>query len=432
MSQITTKGFVSMSELMLNDYKKISALGELSVQSQTYSKDISTYSSGSFSGYTFTCFDRIDAGLNAPANVPNELVEQIFAVVGACRAYANNHISPYNRTDFLAQVANTFYSIITSVEMGAFVSSQNITLPEWVSWVSPAYGTVKIWLADASFQKQYPDYEICVVPFIANYDLLLSQAYASACSYIKTCSENTEYLAAIAKSRGIYPETALVSYSAQFVNIYNAQQTYKVTWPVLVYGAAGASVDKIREAIIEHILDNSTQPQEIWEKYFPDLFRRTSFYILPRWDKVAIENQGLLAAANSVISMPSETLSKMQAVFDLLPTTHVTSYLEVFYNPYRTTLLQIIPGANNPSDKLQLSQLYLQYLPVSTSQTDFARMPKKVQDWAIVLEQLLMYADKQQDLAEGYRYVSLKVTSKPTKAVVYTFDEVDYYAVCNF
>jgi len=203
-------------------------------------------------------------------------------------AYAGTHIRPYDTEEFRNNLLTEFHERIYSIEFGSFVDNGALALPEWISWKSSEHNDayIRIWLADQSFAEQYDDYEIEVIAPMLNIDDMFG-FYSTA---VNTMNDRTisQLSDAIMAARDGLPETYLRMFTFDFLNIANTAVATSTNWAVLIYGRAGDNIDTIKDAIIEHILANSTHTRSEWAVKFPEIFRRTEFIILPRWDKLSV------------------------------------------------------------------------------------------------------------------------------------------------
>jgi hypothetical protein len=389
---ITLKGFVTISQYIDNTPNATSPLGELSTWSMTYTKERGEYSIASIPGYKLVTFKSVNES-NAKVSVPDTQVEQILQVVQECINYASGHIRPYNPTDFRNSLLGTFFERIGNVEIGAFVDNGSIALPEYIAWTSTEYDNniIKIWLADEAFANQYDEYEINVVPPITPLDNCFgfyNQAVADI--QARTTSDLTNGIQVIKDN---HPETYLRLMDFDYVNQNNPAQRTKTTWAILIYGRAGDQIDIIRDAMVQFILTHSTYSRLEWSMIYPDIFKRTEFIILPRWDKIAIPNLQVSAALYSSILNPVECVEFALASIDFYPIAWVNDNVSILPFDYKALTLLAINGVDNVIQNSSLTKIFPDYIPVSSTSLDFNRMTVKTREWVLLLEQLLIAAE---------------------------------------
>jgi hypothetical protein len=386
------KGFVTINNFIDNTPGILSPLGELSTWSTTYSKEKGEYQDLTIPGYKLVTFNSSDSTSNEKIQVSNLEVLEILEVVRESINYASVHIRPYDVVDFRGTLLNNFYTRVSNINFGAFVDNGTLALPEWISWNSLSSDTfVKIWLSDQSFSEQYDEYEIVVIPPIINLDDLFG-FYNVAVNTMasRTISDLSDI---IQNTKGSNPETYLRMLNFNYVNVNNTSQVTPTDWAILVYGRSGDNIDAIKDAIVEYILNNSTHTRGEWTLIFPDIFKRTEFIILPRWDKVAIPNLTVMGALYSSILNPIECISFAKTSISYYPPTFIETNIHIMPYDYKALSLLVINGVDNILGKRDIVDLFSDYIPVSTSLADFNRMSIKTRDWVILLEQLLILAE---------------------------------------
>lgn len=388
------KGFVTISQYVNNVPGEISPIAELSSQSRTYSKELGEYVYNEIPGYKLTTFKSIDSVTGFPIPVESNQVNQIIALVRNCVEYSIGHIRPFNPIDFKNVLQTTFYQLIADVEFGEFIDGETISLPEWISWtntIDNLGNKVKIWLSDNAFAEQYDEYEITVIPPLTTVDNFMLY-------YQQVVNELQQVTLPILSSRietakQNKPETFLRILDFPFVNTANPTQTENSLWAVLIYGKAGDNIDTIKDTIVDYILERSQHNRTTWESILPELFKRTEFVILPRWDKVAIPNQTTAASLYSSMLEPNECINFAVTRTPFYGQSHVQQNITIMPFDYKALSLIVINGNNNLEGKTNIQTLFADYLPISSSSLDFNRMQVKTRDWLIFLERLLIAAE---------------------------------------
>ena len=387
----TIKGFVTISQFINNTPGVISPFGELSTWSLTYSKEKGEYQDNSLPGYKLHTFHHIDENGVRQIAKP-EQVALYLNVVKSCLVYANGHIRPYNPQDFKNTINNDYFGTIVDLDIGEFVDNGQVALPSWISFLDTAENTfVKLWLSDASFAEQYDEYEITIIPPLSNKEDFFAM-YGTAIDKInsRTISMMSD-LIEIAKAN--HPETYLRMMSFDFVNHLVPMQKTATTWAILIYGKAGDNIDTIKDKIVEFLMLNSTHTRLQWEILLPDIFKRTEFVILPRWDKVSIPNLSTASNLYSSIFEPVGALNFAKFNNSFYPALHIDTHTVCLPYDYKAITLLATAGTTNIPDVDMLYKIFPDYIPVSTMTPDFARMSMKTQNWVILLGELLISAE---------------------------------------
>ena len=391
------KGFVSYASLTNNASNTVSVLGELSDISQTYSIDKLIYSKAQDAGSdvaTLTVMHSKDSGDQSFYEPSYGQTEEIFKVIQFVKQYLQTY--PSASFSQIAENLNTEYSgELSTMQFGPMAVRGTTKLPQWISWISLSNTNnyIRIWLSDAAFKTQYDEFLIKVIPPIDTVSQLFT-GYTNVQTVVTAQNNDTLY-DKITTIRQDKPETALRVFNFSYVNPLNTAQTIAVKWPVLIYGAAGDTLDSIKDAIEEYLLtaaSGTTTAQ--WQTIFPDLFKRTEFVIMPRWDLISVPNytnsSSLCRNSMSVSELLTYAKNFLAPTF---PATHVDTKIETMAVDYKSMSLLSVPGFNNLANKSKLTQMFPDYLAVNTSLTDFSRMSQDTQQWVIKLNSSLFVAN---------------------------------------
>ena len=422
---IIVKGFVIVNAFVNNTPGQTSTLGELSTWSRTYSKEKGEYQLPELLGYKLVTFKVVDENTNVQQTVSTNLARQIVQVVDSCIAYATSHIRPYDSLDFKNTLLTNFFQRVGDLELGEFRDNGSLALPEWITWRSLDNNgdAVKIWLSDPAFQDQYDDFEIIVIPpikpidnFFNEYNVALTQANDRTSAQL---SDQIE----VAKAD--HPETYLRLLDYSFLNVLNLNQKNKTTWGVVIYGKVGDNIDSIKDAIMDYILTNSTHPKSEWEVILPDIFKRTEFVVLPRWDKISIPNLGNNSSLYSSAANPKESIAFAKTAIDFYDDSFIEDNVTIFPYDYKALTLLAVNGNTNVPGSEMLFALFSDYIPVPSTSSDFNRMQLKTRDWVIFLEKLLLVAET----ATAFSSAPLYARKQRRNGVLYItgmFDNINY------
>lgn len=387
------KGFVSINQYVSNVAGVVAALGELSTWSMTYSKERGEYKDNSIPGYTLSTFKSVNDTTGLPVVVDPSQVTQILQLVVACVNYATTHIRPYDSDDFRNTILAAFTGRISSLQFGGFVDNGSLALPAWVAWQSVEHNNNanKIWLSDQAFADQYDEFEIDVVPPINQLDDFFG--LFSVVSNVLDNRDLNDLSDKIALVKGNHPETYLRILNFDFINSANPTQFHKSDWAVIIYGKAGDNIDAIKDAIVSYVLANSTHTNQQWAVIFPDLFKRTEFVFLPRWDLVSIPNLTTQAELYSSIINPDECILFAKTNISFYQQAHIDNNVRLLPYDYKAISLVCVNGESNIDGKKELTDIIPDYIPVPSTSTDFNRMQIATRDWILAMDNLLMLAE---------------------------------------
>lgn len=418
------KGFVTIESLIDNASNVTSVIGELSTQSLSYKKDKGVYTQQTTPDYRLTTFTSVDSVALTNIQVGSTQVDQIFRVVDSLLTYNNLAIRPFNSINVINHLTVGFVGEITLFHIGNFVDNGVISVPEWVSWVDDTTGnTIRIWLADAAFRAQYDEYEITVIPPFTDIDHLFTP-YASVSTEIGLL-QTTDLAIRMEIAKNSHPETYFRILSFKFYNSNDISQSVNVEFGLLIYGKAGDNIDIIKDALQEYILGLSNHPRSEWVVILPDIFKRTEFVIIPRWDKIAIPNLTTLSGLYGSILDVNEAKSFVTSRFNLYPNIWTSNNINIMPFDYKAIMLSVINGPDNVAGSQDIKLMYSDYIPVSTSTIDFNRMSINTKEWLLLLETALIEAetaDGFSSLVEPLR----KITRNNVLYITFLYNNVNY------
>lgn len=390
------KGFGVNSLYVDNTVGHIAVIGEISPQSLTYSKERGFYSNDSISPdvglITFT--SALDA---ATQPLANDLRDRILAIMKWVYDQTNHGVQLY-ADQLLGAILTQFQSTAQNFQCGQIIADGNSHwIPEWVSWTDNALsvaGTpnlIKVWFVDASFQAQFDDYSITVIPPLDNLDDFFQTG--AKVEQLINARDIPTMMQKFQDARNNNPESVLVAETFTYYDPNNPAHTVATNWGLLVYGANGNNVDSIADALVAYILQNSTHPREDWVKILPDLFKRTEFILIPLEDQYAIPNRALEVGIYATISNLTRVSALVKQVVPSYAPAHIDSHLAVMANPYRNLQIAVIGSIENRNNWYELNQVFPDLLSVSSTSTDFARMSQATQGFLLTLAQMLISAE---------------------------------------
>lgn len=387
------KGFVEIQALQSAMPGVISELGELSIWSLTFTKDKNEFGDPDIKGYQLvsTNYKDTTGDTTSPSVI---LVNQVIAIVQTAVAYAELHPMPLDAADLRATLSADFTAGVTSLKTGPLVSNGYIQLPEWIEWTSiaEAGAAVKIWLSDAAFSNQYDLFEITVIPPLENVDDFF-QTPATVRAQLAAITPS-QMMDGIQAAKNHNPETYIRTEGFNYVSPIAGEAPVRSDWSVLIYGIQGDNIDAIKDAIIAYVLAHSTHTQAEWEVLIPDLFKRTEFVILPRWDKIAIPDMAAQTGLYGSMTKPAGIGAFVSGQVTFYPASWVVEQnITVLPFPYKCLTLNAIAGPTNEGDAADLQTLFPDYLPLPSTSLDFNRMVAKTQGWLLLMEKMLIVAE---------------------------------------
>jgi hypothetical protein len=418
------QGFVEIDSLISNIPTAISPIGELSQWNMTYTKDLGEYSDTAIPGYWLYSFVSVED--NAPVAIDPSTVSIILNVAKSIYEYAVSNPAPFDDSIFKANIQSSNTSI-TNFKFGAFIPGFQYTMPEWITF-SILDTDIKIWFASESFKHQYDNFQITVIPPLFPVDLFFG-TYTSVRAQLAdvTMADLTDK---IQQAKVIHPETVVKIFEAEYVNSVASNQRLLTNWGILIYGLAGDNVDNIKDAIIDYILANSSHNEDEWSLIFPDIFKRTEFMMLPRWDKISIPNFSNFAALYSSIQDPVECVDFAVSNVQTYAEDHIRTHTALLPYDYKAIMLVSVTGSGNVPAKDSLIKIFPDYIPVPSTSPDFSRMSIYTRNWVVGIEDALIAAETAtpftvvaSNLRKTYRFGQMYIS--------YNYDKVNYLVACR-
>lgn len=393
-------GFITIAQYVKNTPGIVSAIGELSTYSRTYSKEKGEYLSSSAQGYQLTTFRSIDTITKTNTEVSQTLVDEILSIAKSIVAYAGNNLRPYDTVDFKNTIAVENFSTIANLELGDLVfGTQGIDLPGFASWNSKAndYSEIRVWFSDQTFADQYTGYDITIIPPVTNLATFFLD-YNQAKTVLDGVSVST-LGEAIQTAKQRNPETVVRLLEFNLVNRYDQTTKMKTSWGVLIYGKEGDYIDAIKDAISDYLLNNSVYKQEQWELILPDIFKRTEMVVVPRWDNIAVQNLTDNSSLYSSIIGVKEADTFLKSFIKFYDAPHISSNSYIIPYPFKTIVLCIVNGIKNTIEKNDFKKVYPDFMPIPSTSLDFARMSLTTQNFILFLDDLLIWAERANTLS---------------------------------
>jgi hypothetical protein len=383
------KSFIINTTYANNTPGSVAVLGEMSPISWTFSREKGVYSD-KVNAPDLVLYSFISKDDATAIPVPTLIAAQTLDICNF--VYSQNTSAAV----LLENLLTTYVGKASDFACGNMITDGTHTLPEWVSWkclTDSAHSDnfIKVWFVDESFQQQYDETEIYVIPPLDALDNFFKagdvvQGYVSAL-------KSSEAMDRIQAARQEYPDTITRTNTFNYIDPLNSAHTIATDWSVLIYGPAGDNTDSIKDAIMAYILAHSTHDRDDWVKIFPDIFKRTEFIILPLWDQFAIPNRELTIGIYSPQMDFAEVANKMKQFATQYPSTHIDTNLSMYSHPYRSIALLSVGSPDNRNGIYKLSDMFKDLIAVSSTSLDFNRMSLLTQNWAVEIEKMLVAAE---------------------------------------
>ena len=387
------KGFVTIQSLLSNTPGTISSIGELSNMGYSYSKDIGEYTNPNVEGYRLLAMHSFETGVGK-ISIPQDMVLYALSAARACVVFGNANIEPYDRAALNASIqADTrLFGKIKDIQLGEIVYGDDLGVPSWLSFVTVTGNHyVKIWMSDTAFVNQYDEFDITVIPPLPVLDDLIG-TFASVNNKLQA-QTMPSLMERVQNAKQDKPESFIRSLNFDYSLPADRATKLVTTWTVLVYGIAGDNIDAIKDALVDYILTNTNKPRENWEAVLPEIFRRTEFVLLPRWDLLSVPNLTILSGLYGSIVTPQNVLAFSKNSISFYTDTHTHSNVVTFPYDFKGITLHAVAGPQNRDGCKKLTDLFPDYVPVPSTSLDFSRMQFKTQEWVYLIGEMLLMAE---------------------------------------
>ena len=397
------KGFIEMPTMADNAVGEISVLGELSPKSTSYARERGQYTIENFKDVSLTSFKSVskaDGMIPVPYDVN-------YAALNLAQWIYDQSIDgtlPLETSTLVQNIYSQFAdSGFTDIRVGEIVSEGQYKMPSWIAYSmifndGTEKATVKIWLADDAFRRQYDEYELVVVPAIENIDDFFAD-YNTVKGLVDDFNMPALTLAVEEAANG-FPYTLLRTIMFDWVHETDEDLTIPVPWSVIIYGAAGNNIDVIKAKLREWILDNSERTREDWVALFPDIFRSTEHIIAPLWDNYSIPNRTLVAGLYSPVAEPGTVLSVIKACSPGYDAAHVEANAQTSVFMYKSLSFVTVGGPENRDEIYKFYGRFTDYIAVPTDSPDFNRMSPETQQWIMLITNMLRVAEEMTEYSD--------------------------------
>jgi hypothetical protein len=443
------KGFVSVGAFADNVRGEIAPLGELSLQSATYSKDRAIYAVAADASNSTTLELSVFSS-RTPANptygVPAAYQVLLLDIIKWCHKESMDGTLTNNAEACRQALMAQFDGLIVDAVSGPMIQQGTIWMPASLTFyiAHDALGAewspeedadlersrAKLWFADSAFSTEYDEHAIEFVAPIANdrlddFFLLADQVETSV-----KARKLEELMILVHQAKDGNPETKIRTIEFEYHDPADPDWTLATNWTFVIYGIAGDNIDTIKEELSNWILDNSTHTREEWAAIFPDIFTSTEFIITPMWSQYAIPNETLQDGVYSPIVNVQNGLNiaRESSTGTSYTQNHIDDVLAVVGCPFKSIALLVVGGPENREGHDRFEEVWADYIAVMTSSLDFNRMQPETQQWVQMLQAMLLTAETMTDFSDLPQAPYPMTRLRRTNAAGKTF----MYVVCNF
>lgn len=391
------KGFGQITTLIDNTANTTSTVGEISADSKTFVQDYLTFTHGDWVGVELLSMQFLDDDLQEATPVSSQTQACLELITWVHTKALSGEIGPSKNT-FVQLFGGEFAGRFTLLTSGDHVQHGTNWYPASIS-VCPegreAEDNWTIWLADGAFSNEFDVSKIFVIPPIDNLDQFFNNP-ATVQSLVNAVSR-TDVMNKVYNVRGESPYTVLRMDPFDWVYPTDTAVTVETYWTVVIYGRAGDNLDRVKEAIINHVMSNTARTVEEWSEIFPDIFKSTELIIAPSYYIQGVPDQQFRRGVYSAISSYRDSLELMKLVAKGTGynNTHVEDTMTNLPSLYRGVSLTLVPGPENRVGYRNFRDIYRDYLNVPSTHPDFMLMTDTTRTFVDLLTDML---DKAEDM----------------------------------
>lgn len=378
------KAFITVDQYIDNTTDVISPVYELSDYAMTYSKVKKQYYYSKDPSYSLYLFNTKQTDSLTQTEVDN-----IITIVQYLNQFLNQNVT-YDKQILVLQVISYLNNvlindIIFNIDYMDVVGNNTIKAADYITFTTQNL-QVSIWCGYQQFENFYPDYEVDnVLPF-DNFAATVRNP-VTAINILQNF-DIAKFNLKIQTAIGKKPPTAIkiinlpytVSSTGFSVNCY---------FGFIIYGSQGNYDYILKLQLFDYLQTLGLSQAEI-TNMFPDILKVNEFFIIPRWDMVAMPSQVGSYAINSQVTKTYD------ATFDT--NNFITVYQDQTfikdntYNvpfDYNNILLQITNGYYTQEEYKDFLTYYHDIINVNSLDTDFARMSTKTQNFISMVYSVL-------------------------------------------
>lgn len=433
------KGFITRDDFVTPRNQEVSPLYELSELSYTYSKDKQVVYPTDQPTYALHVFSAINSSTGSEVQVNQLQGQAIVRVISEFSNYLTGNLV-VTKQQAIVNFTNQHNSLfpdrpLTNLTYNTIKTHNNIRVPDYLTFTI-LDTECSIWTHDEMFQTFYPMYDIQTVFPFDNFENLIQNT--SSVLDLLSQFDPVLFNDRISKDKAGYSPTItrIVNIPYRVPNTTVERNCY---FAFNVYGRHG-NYDYILKLELYRILtEEMGLAGSFVEDIFPTILRINEFFIVPRWDRLAIPSQVGQIGINSQVSLtynePYDT-RKFIKIYD--QDTYIKNNTYDVPFTYNNILLQVTNGYYSEESIRVFTNYYSDIIAISSLNQDFGRMSSRTQRFMIMLENLLDIADSNSQtelfnkVVQNDSYLFTIIDRGGVTYISVFFEEHQYYIVPKF
>lgn len=385
----TIKGFITRDDIILPNQSDVAPVFEISDISLTYSRNKQQYYSTNNTSYSLYVFSKEDLDHLSQTEANN-----IIRVVDELTYFLSQFVVLYDnqaKIDFTNYFNNKYPNTpIVDLDFFNVVSYNTLKTVNYLTFKITGIRCL-IWLSDLLFRNIYPDYDISVVLPFSNFASIVN----NPASFINALNnfDLVEFNRRIEHDKNNNPTTYTKILNIPY-RVPNTNIDKNCYFGFNIYGIRGNFDFILKLELYNYLTTVLGLDGNLIESLFPSILYINEFFITPRWDKIAIPSQIGLNAINSQVTLsytePFDTY-KFIAIYNDQNYIKENTYNVPF--DYNNILLQVTNGRKTDEHIRDFKEYFKDFITVTSTHPDFARMSQRTQRFVSLLESMLEAGD---------------------------------------
>nr|DAR99709.1 MAG TPA: structural protein [Caudoviricetes sp.] len=386
------KAFATHSLFTTNTRLVEHTFGEISTESRTYEKDVQLYSHNTDKSIGLVLFSYREN--NNEIAVPVEKVNYVLDIAKSVYDYLTSSAREIYKDELKNKLLDLHRTTSQHFQVGEIVNDGEYYCPQYVVWEDLEGNHFHLWFSDASFQSEYDQFEIEVVPPVDKIDIFFSTRSEVEKELAKTPVDLLTKKANAKKAHS--PVTVFRLDIFKWHNPVSGNPELDTNWYILIWGDAGDNIDAIKEKLQAEILSKSKHNRDEWKRIFPEIFTRSEFIIVPQWDVFSNENKiKSKASLYSPFVRYKDALPKYAIPFMTdMSEEHIKEHMQITSLYYRSIAAITCGSPENKDNKFHITDVFPDYIDVPSTSTDFNYQDVTTQKWSIKIQEMLHIAEE--------------------------------------
>lgn len=379
------KAFITNDLFINNISNTVSPLFELSDIAMTYSSNRQQYVSTINSLYSLYVFRAVGYTI-----LPQDKINNIINVIIELNKFLSS-TQLTNKQQILISFTNHYNQLnpVNIVDNLNYNNIVDVNLTRSIDYLSFKINEIncEIWLSDSIFRIFYPHYEINVIPPFENFSQIVNNTgkFISAIDNFDLLEFNKH----IELNKRAIPTTYTKILNIPY-NVPNTNVFKNCYFAFNIYGLQGNYDYLLKLELYRYMTIYLGMIPSLVEELFPSILNINEFFIIPRWDKIAIPSQ---VGQASIASQISPTFNEVFDIDKFIKTHNNINYLRnnTYSIPfdYNNILLHITNGLHSEDGVRDFKQYFSDLITVTSKHPDFARMSLRTQHLISLLESML-------------------------------------------